>query len=108
MKAIVITSPGGPEVLQLQEVEDPQIKDDEVLIKVHATALNRADTLQRKGGYPPPQGASPYPGLECSGIIESVGKNVSKWKIGDQVCTFFITLTQYISFSRWVFLYIQN
>ncbi|MCI27212.1 quinone oxidoreductase PIG3-like, partial [Trifolium medium] len=49
-----------------------------------ATSLNRADTLQRKGGYPPPQGASPYPGLECSGIIESVGKNVSKWEIGDQ------------------------
>jgi putative PIG3 family NAD(P)H quinone oxidoreductase len=86
MKAIVITTPGGPEVLQLQEVDDPQFKDDEVLIRVHATALNRADTLQRKGAYPPPQGASPYPGLECSGIIQSVGKNVSKWKIGDQVC----------------------
>ncbi|GAU33512.1 hypothetical protein TSUD_386570 [Trifolium subterraneum] len=86
MKAIVITTPGGPEVLQLQEVDDPQFKDDEVLIRVHATALNRADTLQRKGAHPPPQGASPYPGLECSGIIESVGKNVSKWKIGDQVC----------------------
>lgn len=92
MKAIVITSPGGPEVLQLQEVQDPQIKDDEVLIKVHATALNRADTLQRKGSYPPPQGASPYLGLECSGIVESVGKNVSKWKIGDQVYSFFDNL----------------
>lgn len=86
MKAVVITNPGGPEVLQLQEVEDPQIKDDEVLIKVEATALNRADTLQRKGSYPPPPGASPFPGLECSGIIEQVGKNVTRWKIGDQVC----------------------
>ncbi|XP_027356805.1 quinone oxidoreductase PIG3 isoform X3 [Abrus precatorius] len=86
MKAIVITSPGGPEVLQLQDVEDPQLKDDEVLIQVHATALNRADTLQRKGSYPPPQGASPYLGLECSGTVLSLGKNVSKWKIGDQVC----------------------
>ncbi|KAH9796777.1 PKS ER domain-containing protein [Citrus sinensis] len=86
MKAIVITQPGSPEVLQLQEVEDPQIKDDEVLIKVEATALNRADTLQRKGSYPPPKGASPYPGLECSGTILSVGKNVSRWKVGDQVC----------------------
>ncbi|KAF1895381.1 hypothetical protein Lal_00044031 [Lupinus albus] len=86
MKAIVITTPGGPEVLQLQQVEDPQIKDDEVLIKVEATALNRADTLQRKGSYPPPKGASPYPGLECSGTILSIGKNVSRWKIGDQVC----------------------
>lgn len=86
MKAVVITTPGGPEVLQLQEVEDPQINEDEVLIKVEATALNRADTIQRQGKYPPPKGASPYPGLECSGTIEAVGKNVSRWKIGDQVC----------------------
>lgn len=87
MKAVVITSPGGPEVLQLQEVEDPpEIKDDEVLIKVEATALNRADTLQRKGSYPPPPGASPYPGLECSGTILHVGNNVSRWKPGYQVC----------------------
>ena len=85
MKAIVITTPGGPEVLKLQEVEDPQIKDDEVLIKVEATALNRADTLQRKGSYPPPKGASPYPGLECSGTVVSVSKHVSRWKVGDQV-----------------------
>jgi putative PIG3 family NAD(P)H quinone oxidoreductase len=86
MKAVVITSYGGPEVLQLQEVEDPEIKDDEVLIKVEATALNRADTSQRKGHYPSPKGASPYPGLECSGIILDVGKNVSRWKVGDEVC----------------------
>ncbi|GLT57073.1 hypothetical protein SLA2020_300720 [Shorea laevis] len=86
MKAIVITTPGGPEVLQLQEVEDPQVNDGEVLIKVEATALNRADTLQRKGSYPPPKGASPYPGLECSGTVVAVGKNVSRWKVGDQVC----------------------
>ncbi|XP_017978741.1 PREDICTED: quinone oxidoreductase PIG3 [Theobroma cacao] len=86
MKAIVITTPGGPEVLQLQQVDDPEIKDDEVLIKVEASALNRADTLQRKGAYPPPKGASPYPGLECSGAVLSVGKNVTRWKVGDQVC----------------------
>lgn len=85
MKAIVISQPGEAEVLQLQEVDDPIIKEDEVLIKVEATALNRADTLQRKGFYPPPKGASPYLGLECSGIVEAVGKNVSRWKIGDQV-----------------------
>ncbi|KAJ8628479.1 hypothetical protein MRB53_021786 [Persea americana] len=59
MKAVLITSPGGPEVLQVQEVENPRIGDDEVLIKIGATALNRADTLQRKGSYPPPEGASP-------------------------------------------------
>ncbi|KAI9120765.1 hypothetical protein K1719_007798 [Acacia pycnantha] len=86
MKAIVITAAGGPEVLQLQEVEDPQIKDDEVLIRIAATALNGADIQQRKGLYPTPEGASPYPGLECSGTVEAVGKNVSRWKIGDQVC----------------------
>eukprot|EP00262_Sarcandra_glabra_P003016 TRINITY_DN13456_c0_g1_i1.p1 TRINITY_DN13456_c0_g1~~TRINITY_DN13456_c0_g1_i1.p1 ORF type:complete len:326 (+),score=60.86 TRINITY_DN13456_c0_g1_i1:106-1083(+) len=86
MKAVVITSPGGPEVLEIQEVEDPTIGDDEVLIKVEATALNRADTVQRMGFYPPPKGASPYLGLECSGTVESVGKNVGRWKIGDQVC----------------------
>ncbi|KAI7758049.1 hypothetical protein M8C21_007413 [Ambrosia artemisiifolia] len=86
MKAVVITTPGGPEVLKLQEVEDPQVKDDDVLIKVEATALNRADTLQRQGKYPPPKGESEYPGLECSGTILSVGKNVSRWKVGDQVC----------------------
>jgi putative PIG3 family NAD(P)H quinone oxidoreductase len=86
MKAVVITSYGGPEVLQLQEVEDPDIKDDEVLIKVVATALNQADTSQRKGHYPSLKGASPYPGLECSGIILAVGKNVARWKVGDEVC----------------------
>ncbi|XP_041027191.1 quinone oxidoreductase PIG3-like [Juglans microcarpa x Juglans regia] len=86
MKAVVITSPGGPEVLQLQEVREPELKDDEVLIKVEATALNRADTVQRKGSYPPPKGASEFPGLECSGTIVAVGKKVSRWKIGDEVC----------------------
>lgn len=86
MKAVVITTPGGPEVLKLQEVEEPKLNDDEVLIRVEATALNRADTLQRQGKYPPPKGESEYPGLECSGTIETVGKNVSRWKVGDQVC----------------------
>ncbi|KAH7654778.1 Quinone oxidoreductase PIG3 protein [Dioscorea alata] len=86
MKAIVITSPGGPEVLQLQDVEDPSIRDDEVLIQVAATALNRADVGQRLGSYPPPKGASPYPGLECSGTILAVGSSVHRWKPGDQVC----------------------
>ncbi|XP_076883902.1 uncharacterized protein LOC143532866 [Bidens hawaiensis] len=86
MKAVVITTPGGPEVLKLQQVEEPKVKDDEVLIRVEATALNRADTLQRQGKYPPPPGDSDYPGLECSGTIQAVGKNVSRWNIGDQVC----------------------
>ena len=66
-------------------MEDPQLKDDEVLIKVAATALNRADTQQRKGRYPPPKGASELLGLECSGTVEAVGSRVSRWKVGDQV-----------------------
>ncbi|KAJ9690329.1 hypothetical protein PVL29_012798 [Vitis rotundifolia] len=86
MKAVVITTPGDTQVLQVQEVENPEIGDNEVLIRVEASALNRADTLQRKGLYPPPKGSSPYPGLECSGIIEAVGKAVVRWKVGDQVC----------------------
>ncbi|EOA16998.1 hypothetical protein CARUB_v10005235mg [Capsella rubella] len=86
MKAIVISEPGKPEVLQLRDVADPEVKDDEVLIRVCATAVNRADTLQRLGLYNPPPGSSPYLGLECSGTIESVGKSVSRWKAGDQVC----------------------
>ncbi|KAG6393979.1 hypothetical protein SASPL_144555 [Salvia splendens] len=85
MKAIVITEAGGPEVLQLLEVDAPKIKDNEVLIRVAATALNRADTLQRLGRYPPPKGESEFPGLECSGVVEAVGKDVLRWKIGDQV-----------------------
>ena len=85
MKAIVITSLGGPEVLQLLEVDDPEVGNDDVLIRIAAAALNRADTLQRKGLYPPPKGASEFLGLECSGTVEAVGKNVARWKIGDQV-----------------------
>ena len=85
MKAVVITSPGEPEVLQLQDVEDPSIKDHEVLIKVAASALNRADTFHRKGLYEPPSGDTPYLGMECSGTIEAVGKSVTRWKIGDKV-----------------------
>ncbi|KAK1303229.1 hypothetical protein QJS10_CPB11g00965 [Acorus calamus] len=86
MRAVVIKSYGGPEVLEVQEVEDPTVGDDEVLVQVEATALNRADTLQRKGLHPPPKGGSPYPGLECSGTIIAVGSKVQRWKIGDQVC----------------------
>lgn len=64
----------------------PQIGDDELLIKVHATALNRADILQKYGKYPVPEGASPILGLEMSGTVEKMGKNVTNWRIGDRVC----------------------
>ncbi|KAM0882105.1 hypothetical protein ACQ4PT_032557 [Festuca glaucescens] len=87
MKAVVISSPGGPEALELREVEDlPAPGDGEVLVKVAAAGVNRADTVQRQGKYPPPPGASLYPGLECSGTILALGPNVPpRWAIGDQI-----------------------
>ncbi|KAK1621284.1 hypothetical protein QYE76_026801 [Lolium multiflorum] len=88
MKAVVISSPGGPEALVVREVEDlPAPGDGEVLVKVAAAGVNRADTVQRQGKYPPPPGASLYPGLECSGTILALGPNVPpRWAVGDQVC----------------------
>lgn len=87
MKAIVITQSGGPEVLQITERPIPPYSSTEVLIKVHAAGINRPDVYQRKGNYPPPQGAPPdVPGLEIAGIITEVGTAVTKWKIGDKVC----------------------
>ncbi len=87
MKAVVISRPGRPEVLELREVDDPEAGEGEVVIKIVAAAVNGADTEQRQGKYPPPPGASLYPGLECSGVVEAVGSGVSKWKIGDEVGT---------------------
>ncbi|MBN1173111.1 MAG: NAD(P)H-quinone oxidoreductase [Micromonosporaceae bacterium] len=86
MQAVTITEPGGPEQLAVTEVPDPTPAADEVIIEVAATAVNRADLLQRQGKYPPPPGASPYPGLECSGRIAELGAGVSGWRVGDEVC----------------------
>jgi putative PIG3 family NAD(P)H quinone oxidoreductase len=86
MRAVVITEPGGPEVLQVQDVPAPSLKPDEVLVRVAATAVNRADLLQRQGNYAPPTGASPYPGLECSGTVVELGSEVAGWQVGDEVC----------------------
>jgi putative PIG3 family NAD(P)H quinone oxidoreductase len=86
MRAVVITEPGAPEVLQVQDVPDPQPKADEVIIDVVATAINRADLLQRQGSYPPPKGASEYLGMECSGRIAALGETVAGWSVGDEVC----------------------
>lgn len=86
MKAIVITKPGDPDVLQLQEVPAPEPGVDELLVKVHATALNRADLLQRRGLYPPPPGVrEDMLGLEFSGEVEVVGKKVTAFNPGDRV-----------------------
>ena len=86
MHAVVITEPGGPDVLQWTEVPDPVVGPGDVLIDVAASAVNRADMMQRQGAYPPPKGAPPYPGLECSGTIAAVGADVTGWQPGDQVC----------------------
>ncbi|HTJ70013.1 MAG TPA: NAD(P)H-quinone oxidoreductase [Actinospica sp.] len=86
MKAIVISEPGGPEVLAWADAPDPEPHDGEVLIDVAAAAVNRADLMQRQGFYPPPAGASPILGLECSGRIAALGPGVSGWAVGDEVC----------------------
>ncbi|WP_329464199.1 NAD(P)H-quinone oxidoreductase [Streptomyces sp. NBC_01431] len=86
MYAITIPEPGGPEALVWAEVPDPVPGEGEVLVEVAAAAVNRADVLQRQGFYNPPPGASPYPGLECSGRIIALGTGVSGWSVGDEVC----------------------
>ncbi|MFD7133743.1 NAD(P)H-quinone oxidoreductase [Streptomyces sp. NPDC059894] len=86
MHAITISEPGGPEALVWDEVPDPVPGEGEVLVEVVAGAVNRADIMQRQGFYDPPPGASPYPGLECSGRIAEVGAGVSGWAVGDEVC----------------------
>jgi putative PIG3 family NAD(P)H quinone oxidoreductase len=85
VRAITVSQPGGPEVLTWAEVPDPQPAPDEVLVEVTAAAVNRADTMQRQGHYPPPPGASPYLGLECSGrVIDRNGH--TEWFDGQEVC----------------------
>jgi putative PIG3 family NAD(P)H quinone oxidoreductase len=86
MHAVTIPEPGGPEVLTWAEVPDPVCGPDEVIVDVAATAVNRADLLQRQGFYPPPTGASDILGLECSGIVSEVGDGVTQWSVGDEVC----------------------
>lgn len=91
MKAVIISRPGGPEVLQLAERPKPVPAPGEVLIKVYAAGINRPDVAQRKGSYPPPPGApQDIPGLEVAGIIEAVGADVSRWEVGDKVCALII------------------
>ncbi|XVV04020.1 NAD(P)H-quinone oxidoreductase [Actinosynnema sp. CA-248983] len=86
MRAITIREPGGPDVLEWAEVPDPVAGPGEVLLDVAATAVNRADLLQRQGHYPPPRGASEVLGLECSGTVVALGEGVTGWRVGDQVC----------------------
>jgi NADPH2:quinone reductase len=86
MLCIEISKPGGPEALTPVERPDPRPAAGEVLIAVAAAGVNRPDVLQRRGGYPPPPGASDIPGLEVAGTIAAVGDGVDAWRVGDRVC----------------------
>ncbi|MFU8876132.1 NAD(P)H-quinone oxidoreductase [Micromonospora sp. SL4-19] len=86
MRAMTIPEPGGPEALVWAEVPDPEPGPGEVIVDVRASAVNRADLLQRQGHYPPPPGAPAYPGLECSGVVVAVGPEVTAWAVGQEVC----------------------
>ncbi|MBK6265752.1 NAD(P)H-quinone oxidoreductase [Marivirga sp. S37H4] len=87
MQAVIITKPGAPEVLKLQERPSPVLGKSEVLIEVKAAGVNRPDIIQREGKYPAPEGVDPdIPGLEVAGIITKIGDKVSRWKVGDKVC----------------------
>lgn len=86
MRAVVITEPGGPDVLQLSDVATPDPAASEIRVRVHATAVNRADLMQRRGHYPAPSGApADIPGLEYAGVVEALGQGVTHWQIGDRV-----------------------
>lgn len=86
MRAVTVPAPGGPEALIVADVPDPVAGPGEVVLDVVATAVNRADVLQRQGFYPPPPGASELLGLECSGRVRSVGDGVEGWSVGDEAC----------------------
>jgi putative PIG3 family NAD(P)H quinone oxidoreductase len=86
MRAVVISEPGGPDVLRVAEVPDPVAGPGEVLVDIVGAGVNRADVMQREGFYPPPPGAPPYPGLECSGRVAGLGPDADDWRLGDEVC----------------------
>jgi NADPH:quinone reductase len=86
MRAIVITRPGGPDVLELRDVQAPSPGPGEIRVRVAATAVNRADLLQRAGRYPPPAGVAPdIPGLEYAGVVDAVGAGATRWRVGVEV-----------------------
>src|SRR5512145_759423 len=86
MRAIVYRGAGGPEVMELTEVPEPALDRQKVLVQVGAAGLNRADVIQRKGGYPAPAGwPADIPGLEYAGTVAEIGPEVTRWKVGDRV-----------------------
>jgi putative PIG3 family NAD(P)H quinone oxidoreductase len=86
MRAVIADGAGGPEVLSVAELPDPEPGPGEVVLQVAAAGLNRADLLQRQGFYPPPPGASDIIGMECSGTVAALGEGVADWAVGDEVC----------------------
>src|SRR5467141_2244276 len=84
MKAVIVEKPGDESVLKIAEVPDPKIKPDELLIRVRAAGVNRADLMQRQGFYPPPPGASEIIGMECAGEVAAIGSGVSGWRVGER------------------------
>jgi len=86
MRAVVCDGAGGPEVLVVRDLPDPEPGPGEVLLRVRAAGINRADIMQREGKYPPPPGASEVLGLECAGEVVGVGEDVSGWSVGDLAC----------------------
>ena len=86
MRAVEISSPGGPEVLEPRDLPDPSPQPNEIVVRVAAAGVNRPDVLQRMGRYPVPPGASPLPGLEIAGEVVATGSSARMWKPGDKVC----------------------
>lgn len=86
MRAVIAAGTGGPEVLSVGELPDPEPGPGEVVLEVAAAGLNRADLLQRRGHYPPPPGTSSVLGMECSGTVAAVGPDVAGWSAGDAAC----------------------
>jgi putative PIG3 family NAD(P)H quinone oxidoreductase len=86
MRVVIISSPGGPDVLAIEERPIPAIGDAELLLRVEAAGVNRPDLAQRQGRYPPPPGASEIPGLEVAGTVERAGSAVTRWRAGDRIC----------------------
>lgn len=86
MRAVIAPDPGGPDALVVEDLPDPTPAEGEIVIDVVASAVNRADTMQREGNYPPPPGASEVLGLECSGRVSALGAGVEGWDVGDEVC----------------------
>lgn len=86
MRAVEISKPGGPEALTVTERPIPVAQHGQIVIKTNYAGVNRPDALQRAGAYDPPKGASDLPGLECAGVVASIGPGVTNWSVGDEVC----------------------